>query len=514
MRHAFAIGLYAIVCVAVLGWYTILEPFGRDQGIHATIAFALDEGLITYRDVYNIKPPMTTVAHWLALGLFGHSMMAIRIFDLAVVAIVCIVFARVLRGLGIGRAGEVFAVFALAATYFSIGFWNRAQTDGWAGFLTVICLAVLLRAWRRGGRDRDVLMFGAGALLALAFLFKYTVAGFGLMVLAPLGLPDTGRRRILHDLAWFLSGGTVVGIACLMALTGSGALMPFLDIQLYIRGYTAYGSGDRHALGTIDFFLRHNLGVKLAALLGTGFLLTRERLKHNRLPTIVMAIWLFTAWLSGYAQGRNFYYHFLPVIPPLCGLAAFAFDQAWVWLRSRAPGPIGWVTGTSLGLVLAFPLVPLAMTILMTAQLARHATLSDVWAGRYELSDFSIDETMATSRALDELRQPGDSIFVWGYETTLYFLQGVPPRHRFPYAWPLVVDFSDGRYVPELMTRLRSDPPQFFIVQDDDATSHVTGHEFTSKEMLSRIAPLHDFVTNTYTLERQVGRYDIWRRVK
>ena len=55
--------LVAALGVLVLGAYTAFEPFGRDQGIHSPIAYAWGEGLTPYRDVFNIKPPMTTAMH-------------------------------------------------------------------------------------------------------------------------------------------------------------------------------------------------------------------------------------------------------------------------------------------------------------------------------------------------------------------------------------------------------------------------------------------------------------------
>jgi hypothetical protein len=39
--------LCAALAVGLLGWHTLFEPFGRDQGIHATIAYAWGEGLTT-----------------------------------------------------------------------------------------------------------------------------------------------------------------------------------------------------------------------------------------------------------------------------------------------------------------------------------------------------------------------------------------------------------------------------------------------------------------------------------
>ncbi|WP_295530185.1 hypothetical protein [uncultured Thioclava sp.] len=100
--------VFALIIVPLIGAYSLLEPFGRDQGIHATIAYALDNGLVTYRDVFNIKPPLTTAVHWLSQVLFGHSMMAIRELDLifaTLTALGLVEIGRLLRrGLAFGFA--------------------------------------------------------------------------------------------------------------------------------------------------------------------------------------------------------------------------------------------------------------------------------------------------------------------------------------------------------------------------------------------------------------------------
>jgi len=244
--------LFALVVVPLIGAYTLLEPFGRDQGIHATIAYALDNGLVTYRDVFNIKPPLTTAVHWLSQVLFGHSMMAIRVLDMIFAALTALALVEIGRLL---RRGLVFGFAApagFALMYYSYGFWEHAQTDGWAGFLVVPALWLMLLGWQcPRGAERLWLMAGSGVALGLAFGLKYTIGGAGALIFAPLMaglLGQTGSRFLMRDLMACVLGGLAVLALIVIVMAAFGALDPFLEIQSFLAGYVGYAPEHRPTL--------------------------------------------------------------------------------------------------------------------------------------------------------------------------------------------------------------------------------------------------------------------------
>lgn len=65
-----------LVLVLLLGSPSLTYPFGRDQGEYAVLAIEEMAGRVIYRDVFNVKPPMTHWLHALALLVFGRSMLA------------------------------------------------------------------------------------------------------------------------------------------------------------------------------------------------------------------------------------------------------------------------------------------------------------------------------------------------------------------------------------------------------------------------------------------------------
>ena len=121
---------FLAVFVLILGAPSLLYPFGRDQGEYAVIARAALDGKVIYRDVFNVKPPMTHLIHQIALILGGHQMLSIRLLDLfwqMLTAILLFVLAnRIFNQKLIG----VISGCLYAASYYSLGFWDTAQTDG------------------------------------------------------------------------------------------------------------------------------------------------------------------------------------------------------------------------------------------------------------------------------------------------------------------------------------------------------------------------------------------------
>ncbi|WP_343080813.1 ArnT family glycosyltransferase [Ostreiculturibacter nitratireducens] len=489
----------------ILGLWTLWEPLGLDQGIHATIGFALDQGLLPYRDVYNIKPPMTTVTHWLSQALFGHSFVAIRCFDLLAVLATAFGVRAVSGRLGLSRPAAALAGLLFASFYYGLTFWEHAQTDGWAGFLVVAAILALLRGW---GEGRGGWFFLAGALLGLAFGFKYTIAGTGLLIFAPLLARDPAYLFSWRGFLFFVAGGIAALAAIFSAMAAAGILADFLEIQRYILGYiTIEGESLPLPHLRIVLALARNTLPFLLFLIG---LVTLPFTGHvRRFGLVVLAIWLGTCALSGIAQGKGFEYHYLPILPP-AGIIAASGLRA---ILSRLPSEIRTLRFVPLLLAagLAFSTEAPRRSVATVFMLARGEDPVPRWEKDFPLDHYNFSDMRQLSATLDELRAPDETLFLWGYDTGIYLLQRTPPRHRYPYSWPLVVNFHDGRYTQDLLDRLRSSPPDIILVQKQDEVPLVTGHRLDSREMLDAFPELKSFLTGRYRLLRTLSRYDIWR---
>ena len=495
--------LFALLIVPLIGWFSLLEPFGRDQGIHATIAYALDGGLITYRDVFNMKPPLTTGIHWMSQTIFGHSMVSIRALDLVFTALTS------LGILEVGRRLDRGLIFGYAAPF---GFWNRAQTDGWAGFLIVAALLCMILGWEhKKGAARFALIFCGGLAVGLAFGVKYTIGATGMLVFAPALARLIGKtefRFFLSDFVATFVGGITAVLAVVLALALGGALAPFLEIQEFIRGYVGFGKsrhpGLIHELSLIHMPSKYLLTIVLA---GLCILFLRLFRQQKSMLLSVALIWLFSGWLSGFVQGKGFGYHYLPILPVYAILFGVCIESTAGLVRD--PRRRGFIVA----LVLMCLFVPSRAALFDKVSVQLMFKPEPAMSMRElipETYDYDIVATVDFFKVMKQHRVSGDSLFLWGYSTMLYFLVQEPPRYRYPYTWPFMLAYYDGRYNGDLLNRLKDNPPKHFVVQARDATPLVTHNIKSSDDMLPEYPEIEQFLKENYHSVEKRPRFTLY----
>lgn len=501
----------AAAAVALLGWHTLFEPFGRDQGIHSTIAYAWGEGLMTYSEVYNIKPPLTTLMHRLSQMLFGANMQAIRALDILVVLASVIGMVGLMQRMNRSRAEAGFTGVGFAVIYYALTYWEHAQTDGWAGMSVIATMHCLLSGWRSAGSRRMLWMLAAGAALGVGFMFKYTIGGALLLVFVPLLARKPDIRFRLTDLILFVLGGAAIVAAILAYLWIKGALIPFFEIQNYIRGYLGYTAnpGLLHEITAVLSPTPANVLIVMAGVLPW----LASLMRGDSLFFCSTLIWGFAAFLSGHVQGKGSPYHFMPLIPVYAILWGH-FVAAVLAALTRSIGrplPARALLAVGLAWVLMATFIWPRTIRTLNLKLSR-APVTEVHAFQPMPPDFDVVATEEFADILARHRAPGDSLFVWGYETMLYLLVQEPPRYRYPYAWPFVVDFHDGRYTADLMARLEADPPKHIVVQDGDGTPWVTGRPESSAQFLEMFPELRTFIDAGYEDIEKTDRFTLLQR--
>lgn len=513
----------AVVLVAtlLLGSVSLIYPFGRDQGIHAYIADAMLSGKVVYRDVFNIKPPLTTPVHAAALLLFGHSMTSIRILDLLwTMAVTLLVFFLVYRGSG-RRWAAASAACIYPLLYYLLSFWHTAQTDGWLNLPVAGALLLGHTAVRRNGRMAWLKWAGAGLLIGVATLFKYT-AGIVLPLLAVVLLWRTQRARA-KGLVALVAGFAVSLAVAALALVVTGAMPAFIESQFrlvpaYSRISPGAGLLSGLGLGVRQMFkepgLRPTGVVLVLGLAGAIFLFLRLRSKEpgRALLPLLGLVWFAAGAISLLSQGKFFNYHYLGLIGAAALLSGSAFSAIGGRLRrtsARAVVLLGLVA--LLGIVSGYP-----HRLGVLYQVASGSVpLQAYWRSPLHNSgrDFSLGADLALVDYVTEHTEPGDRVYIWGYEPLVYFLSRRPTVSRFIYNFPLVVSWSPPGFERELLTALERDPPVLFIVAHGDQTPWVTGHNLDSFQALLESDSLRTFVERIYRPEARINRFDVYRRV-
>jgi hypothetical protein len=501
----------------VLGAVSLIYPFGRDQGIFAYVADSLLAGRVMYRDVLDIKPPLTALVNAVALLLFGHSMTAIRVLDLlwtlATALTLCLFVRRAFRSDWTAViAGCLYPLF-----YFLLGYWTTAQTDGWLNLPAAGAFVFFLTAQERETRRARQLMLATGLCCGLAVLFKYTIGSLPLVLLLVLFIWRRARLRdAATSAAWLAAGVLVTLLVCAFAFLVSGAMPALIESQFGLVPAYARVAVAPSLVGRLKDLVRGFVAVPdlrltaivLAAGVASAWMLYRRRTDSQK-GLWLGAAWLFAAFGSAFSQGKFYIYHYLSLLP----VAALAGALATAALFERLK------RGRRLaGIALAAALVLVSGLPARFGELFRIASgresVRDYWTTdpEYEEPSFSLRDDIELSDYVRQSTLPPDQVFIWGFEPAVYFLARRNTGSRFIYDLPLIVDYDRQRLRAELVLALVRRPVELFIVEHGDSLPWATGVDDDSYGALRGFPELAELVVADYHPETTIGRFDVLRR--
>ncbi len=520
------------VAVALRFPYSI-EPLGRDQGLFLAQALEWLDGGQFYRDIWEHKPVGVIVLYAGAVGLFGSDPLAVQIAH----GLAGFATAAGLFWLGRVRGLDPIAAFAAGVFYLVFfggpifgGFWATAQVEVFVDPLVVLALLML----SGGGRNPGQLQrrsFAAGVALGLAiFALKYSCLPLlllGVLLFLPQddasNLPEEIDRRKSapgSGAAAMLLGVGLTAALIVASLGLSGRLEEFwrasVEFNWIHRGISSPGEPPTwlfrllpfaYPLGALYFLAALGLGLRLRAGLGWQ--------SHDRLWVAALALWV-AALAQVFFQGKFWVYHYHVVLLPLVLLAALGFQALSDWLRPRV------------GAVAALGFCALVAVALGASQLgvlrgyAQDHRLLAYWRGdvpletvqqtyRWGGDDYDYSDTLRAARRLatEDPREP--TLFVWGFEPSLYWLAQRKPVSRFFYDYPLSSRFGDLSeiYRDQLLAELEAEPPATFIVVKRDANDLETADSVSQLAQHPRIV---EFLRRNYEPSWSLGDFQAYGR--
>ncbi len=509
--------LFVVVASLVFGSVSLIYPHGRDQGIHAFIADWALSGKVVYRDVFNIKPPLTTFVHALSLLLFGHTMTAIRLLDLFwTLATALLLYLLVRRLFGEPWLGALAgALYPLI--YYPLGFWYTAQTDGWLNL--PLLGALLLVAQDAAGVRRWLSCVFAGLLIGLATLLKYTaVVMLPFVALVLL----YGQRKHIAGAAraclWIATGFLVTLAVAAAWLVVSGALPAFIESQFgLVPAYARLspGVGLLGRFGALVSKMAEEPALRLPAVLAAAGLAAALAsyflLKPWRAGLGVLGVLLVTGFASAFSQGKFFVYHYLPMFPAFAALGALGL---FVLLRPLARvRTLAGVTAVAALFLLALLAGYGSLFSNLGNVVSGRETLREYWVSpRHNMgSDYVLKDNLELAEYLRATTEPTDRVFIWGFEPGVNFLCRRGTVSRFIYNFPMVADWQKERFRAELIQVYYQDPAEVFVAEHGDAVPWATGHNQDSFESLMEFPELRDFIPTCYGRDRQIGRFGVFR---
>jgi hypothetical protein len=519
----------AIVCwlvVAASALSILLYSFGRDQGIYAVVADVMLKGGMPYRDAWDFKPPGIFLTYALAQGVFGKSMLSIRVVE--VMGLIATVF-------GLQRLAQVFferpraglvagAIAALIQA--ELEFWHTAQPETFGGYLTVAALVVLTLELRPN--RRWLVPFGTGALFGLCALFKPPLGG-GILVCGAYLL----TREQAHAAKWprllrvvlLLCGGFALPIALTLLWIGARGAWPafWWTFHDFVPGYTKLNWAERSPSGMLYYGIVEAF-VKYSALSAFGVIamVAMTPLHAREREGVYLVLGIVAIQITGIVmQGKFFPYHYgatLLLIAILSGLGIYKLFR-----RSLVAGP-----GSLLALA-AFVAVAINMrTATMDLEQsfwertemrldfllrrARFPSRAELDRGLSYVADYNLDADRQVALDIRSRTDQNESIFIWGFEPSTYFLADRPLASRWTYNVPQRSLWQRDFARRELLKELSVNRPKVIVVERYDVFPGVTGSNLDSRDELLGFPELKALIDHQYRKVREIQDFEIYER--
>ena len=495
--HVITLVMGLLLLHLLLGSSSLLYPFGRDQAEYAELGDLWRQRGEIYCRVVSVKPPGTHLIHALALALFGHSMLSIRLLDFLLQYAVGLSLVTLLSRVGASRRLSLVAASVYWLAYYSLGFWGTAQTEGFQVVPLIGCLLVLARF-----RFTVWSVIASGLLLGGAMLFKYPLA-IALPCISLVIWREERRRPLGPRLGLVIC---FVGAAFLplLAFLGSLAHADCLEnvLQLTVGYYREYmqlpfpAAADQP--GFSPLFARW-----LSALtLGVGLcgLILPIPAQRRRTARLVAAL-AIAASIQVVIQGKFYPHHAIVLLPFLVLLPPLLIS---VWAE-RA----GFTRGLAVGLLLVpvFYLGPAwysstqkLMAKVRAGQGLAQIYASDQFGSARQGADFSSRSSLELAGYLRTrtAHEGGCRLFVWGFEPGAYFSSGCRPASRFLYNFLLFERYRQLGGREELLQDLRAAPPDYVVIAQNDRLPWVTGSDNDSFSELSTFPGLRSLLDQSY----------------
>jgi hypothetical protein len=386
-------------CILALACFRLchVHLLWADEDYHLAAAIHLLHGKIPYRDFWYDKPPLSAF-YYLLIG--GYSGWALRLLDAGYICCACRLIYGIARTLWSRVEGWT---AALLLAFFTTFYLPSAVIPFAADALMLAPhLAAVYCALKRRA-------FWAGVWAGAAFLAN-TKAVFVAATCAVWIIPEVGM----------LAAGFVLPVGCAAIAVWAAGAWPGYYEQVWRWGLIyaerapvtrPFWNGFARTLNWLGF----HAAIAAGAVCGFARLARRTRWR--------LGIWTFFSF-AGVAIGWRFAPHYyLQVLPAL--IVAASRGLVWAISRYRRLG------AAVLGLLLLIPLIRFG---------PRYVSLAyENIAGREpHWIDVAMDlDSQEAAEKIRARREPGDTLFVWGYRPDVYVYTRMSPDGRFWDSQPL-----------------------------------------------------------------------------
>jgi hypothetical protein len=482
----------AFLACLVLALPSLTFPMGIDHGMFGVWAQQMSRGDFPYRDLWENRPPLPHLLHYLVYAAGVRGMLLTRVTDLGVqLATVAALSALGFRLFGRG-AGLLAGAFYAYCYFGQADYFHTSQPDGFLGVFVALALLTVLRQSPSSIADSvpsGRRLVGAGVLLGLACAAKYTAAlAFPVAILCTPGC-RTLRDRLRPALL-IVAGAAIPGVLLFSGLAFGGAVEDFLfDTLLYNITHNKLGPERPDTASQLQEVVAQVLNRREVV----APLLLLPLARADRAGVRTCLLWLGAAALMVVAQRKFYSYHFLNLVPPLAVLSAGAVRGLVVRQREeRLPAlrKASWSLALVLALFAGYRTVAIwGRSASMAISVANSEEAREAFYALHvnPRIGFSLGDELAAARALRARARQGDTLYALG-PPLLYYLSELDPASRFIFDNALLAKGHSERYDRTFEAELRKRPPDFVAVYLEDACPNMTGYQEPSVSLL-RLQP-------------------------
>ncbi len=282
--------------------------FHRDELQFLSDARHLDWGFVAY-------PPLTPFVEHISLGVFGLSMVGLRLFSVIAQAAVVVVSGLMARDLGGGRLAQITTALAVALSPLPVFEGTEFQYSSFDFLWWVLIAWFVIRLLKT---ENPRWWIAIGATVGVGLLTKYSIIFFIAGILG--GLVLSSARRYLKS-GWFWSG---IALALIIFLPNFLWLLrhDFISYH-FLQHIHTRDVGEGRADGFIkdQFLLCVNLFAAPVWLAGLIYFLRDRRYR--------MLAWMYLIPLVLFFVGKGRFYYVSAAYPMLLAMGAVAGEQ-WV----------------------------------------------------------------------------------------------------------------------------------------------------------------------------------------
>ncbi|MEO7453695.1 MAG: hypothetical protein ABIV13_02905 [Fimbriimonadales bacterium] len=439
------------------------------MSVYSYVGACFADGLVPYRDAWDIKSPGIFFQYGAALLMLGHSDWAVILVDfLFAIGAAFMIFAAAERVRSV-TAG-IFAASAWLVTY------NYMHLEGWFGQPETA--AVLLATFIFYLAIDEEPLFGwqcflSGFVVGILLWYKLPFILFAILLLPRMG------RSFVRNRVWESIGPGFIGfiaatlpvIAYFLAVDSGRDLWEGLIVAPFLMTTTFTFPLRTQIMSFIDSIGK--LGVWILPTILFALLSVTASLRSKRFEDRMTWGFLALATVVVIVQQRYLMYYWIVTLPALSILAGVGAEKAYKW--SGTLTKTEWIRMTAIVGLLTVINWPRAGTY-WNAYLAgvdksdRMATLVQ-YPTTYGLGKKRIRaaELVTIGEQIRQLTQVNDTVLSFDMDPAINFYADRRQPTRFSYLWPLRTEsFDKLGWKAEYSTSIMRGKPKFIIICRDN----------------------------------------------